>query len=137
MPNVKKLICDYRLSIAAFLTTGAMLGIVQVKVSFKPILLERFLPGWGWAELVLLSLYASFVIHKMKDPARTAFWRRITWTVFSGVFFAQLIGGLFGVERLLMTGELHFPVPGLIILGPLYRMKITFMPVLFFSTVIL
>ncbi|HEB29649.1 MAG TPA: hypothetical protein ENI15_02090 [Spirochaetes bacterium] len=97
MPNIKNFINDNMLSIAAFITTGAILGIVQIKVSLKLILLERFIPGWGWAELVLLSVYASFVIHKMKDPARVAFWRRTTWAVFSGVFFAKLIGGLFGI----------------------------------------
>jgi hypothetical protein len=73
-----------------------------------------------WAELFLLSLYAAFVVSRMKDPVGVAYWRKLTRTIFSGGFFVQLIGGLFGAERLLMTGELHFPVPALIILGPLY-----------------
>jgi hypothetical protein len=40
------------------------------------------------------------------------------WTFFSVVFFAQLVLGLAGMPSMLMTGELHAPVPALILAGP-------------------
>ena len=43
------------------------------------------------------------------------------WLIFSIIFFTQLILGVAGVDKLLMTGKLHLPVPALIAAGPLYR----------------
>lgn len=137
MIDLIKLIKSRKLSLITFFVTGILLSVVQIKVSFTAILLERFIKGGGWIEILLLSVYASFVIHRMKDPGNVAYWRRLTWAAFSAVFFLQLIIGLFGFERFLMTGRLHFPIPALIILGMMYRMKISFMPVLFISTVVL
>ncbi len=56
---------------------------------------------------------------------------------FSMVFFAQLLLGLAGIEKLLMTGKLHLPVPALIIAGPLFRGEGVFMLILFAATVLL
>ena len=137
MIDLIKLIKSRKLSLITFFVTGILLSLVQIKVSLPAILLERFIKGGGWIEILLLSVYASFVIHRMKDPGNIAYWRRLTWAAFSAVFFLQLIIGLFGFERFLMTGRLHFPIPALIILGMMYRMKISFMPVLFISTVVL
>ncbi|MCK4805032.1 MAG: hypothetical protein KAT88_10750, partial [Spirochaetes bacterium] len=137
MIDLIKLIKSRKLSLITFFVTGILLSLVQIKVSLPAILLERFIKGGGWIEILLLSVYASFVIHRMKDPDNVAYWRRLTWAAFSAVFFLQLIIGLFGFERFLMTGRLHFPIPALIILGMMYRMKISFMPVLFISTVVL
>lgn len=137
MIDLIKLIKSRKLSLITFFVTGILLSLVQIKVSLPAILLERFIKGGGWIEILLLSVYASFVIHRMKGPDNVAYWRRLTWAAFSAVFFLQLIIGLFGFERFLMTGRLHFPIPALIILGMMYRMKISFMPVLFISTVVL
>ncbi len=137
MIDLIKLIKSRKLSLITFFVTGILLSLVQIKVSLPAILLERFIKGGGWIEILLLSVYASFVIHRMKGPGNVAYWRRLTWAAFSAVFFLQLIIGLFGFERFLMTGRLHFPIPALIILGMMYRMKISFMPVLFISTVVL
>ena len=40
-------------------------------------------------------------------------------------------------ERFLMTGKLHLPVPLMILSGPIFRGQISFMPVLFISTLII
>jgi polyferredoxin len=53
------------------------------------------------------------------------------------LFFSQLILGLFGYERFLMTGKLHLPVPMMILAGPIYRGHISVMTILFISTVVL
>jgi polyferredoxin len=64
-------------------------------------------------------------------------WRRRLWTFFSIVFFSQLAIGLLGAERFLMSGDLHLPIPAMIIAGPIYRGHGLFMPILFLSTVLL
>lgn len=124
--------------VAAFaLCTGA-LAAVQVAPTERPLLLaERFFPGAGWLEALLLGLYAAWLAGRMLDPAAQPRWRRRVWLVFSAVFFTQLALGLLGADLLLMTGELHLPVPALIIAGPLFRMEGLFMLLLFVSTVLL
>ena len=101
------------------------------------LLAERFIKGGGWAEILLISLYGAFVIYKMQDPVNVPKWRKITWTIFSIVFFTQLIIGLSGFEKFLMTGKLHLPIPMMIIGGPIYRGQLSVMTILFLSTVIL
>lgn len=59
------------------------------------------------------------------------------WLMFSGVFFAQLVLGLLGAERFLMTGNLHLPVPAVILAGPLCRGEGFFMLILFLCTVLI
>ena len=98
---------------------------------------ERFLPGWGWFEILVIAIYASWMVDKMKDPGQSARWRRITWNIFTIVFFVQLIIGLLGREIFLMTGKLHLPVPMMILSGPIFRGNISFMPILFISTLII
>jgi ferredoxin len=73
----------------------------------------------------------------MQNPATSAKWRRISWNIFTYVFFGQLILGLLGFEKFLMTGKLHLPVPMMIIGGPLYRGELSVMTLLFISTLVL
>jgi len=101
------------------------------------LLAERFFKGGGWFTIFILAIYAAFLVSKMKDPLQSTIWRKRSWLLFSFVFFGQLALGLMGFEIFLMTGKLHFPVPALIAGGPLYRMQLSFMPILFISTVIL
>lgn len=117
--------------------TGAVLTVVHLVVSPPMLLLERFLPGWGWLEIVLLTGYAVFVAERMADPIRAKRWRPRIWRLFSIVFFGQLLLGLAGVERCLMTGALHLPVPALITAGPVYRGGGLFMLLLFAVTLVL
>lgn len=121
----------------AFLLTVAGLSIARQKTSLDIILLDRFFPTGGWIIIVLLGWYAAWIAGKMLRPEDSAKWRRRIWAIFSAIFFLQLLMGLLGFERLLMTGKLHLPVPALIAAGPLYRGDGFFMIILFAVTLIL
>jgi ferredoxin len=125
------------LSVLTFFLTALLLSFVQLKIDRPIILAERFIKHAGWIEIMVLALYAAVVIYKMKDESKSAKWRKITWSIFSVVFFLQLIIGLFGFEKFLMTGKLHFPIPAMILGGPIYRFDISIMPILFLSTIVL
>lgn len=127
----------YRPAWLAFFFVLVILIPVHTQVDRPMLLMERFIPGWGWLEILLLGLYAAVVSYKMVHARQTATWRIRIWTLFSVVFFTQLFLGLLGFDHFLMTGKLHFPVPAMIIAGPLYRFQIGFMPILFLSTIIL
>lgn len=127
-----------RLPVIVFILTAGLLAVVQLRLTENPlILLERFIPGAGWVEILVVSLYGALVISKMQNPVNVPRWRRITWSLFSVVFFTQLALGLLGAERFLMTGKLHLPIPAMIISGPLYRGDLSVMTILFLSTVLL
>ena len=85
------------------------------------LLLERFAPGWGEAQVLFISWYSVFALALLLSPKRSRKGRKLLWAVFSLVFFGQLALGLLGVEKMLMTGNLHIPVPGFIIFGPVFR----------------
>ncbi len=119
------------------LLVAALLGIVQWKVRPPMLLAERFVPGAGWIEIAFLSVYAAWLYRRMVDPQRQPKARRLVWRLFSVVFYGQLVLGLLGVERCLMTGKLHLPIPILIAAGPLYRGGGYFMLGLFLMTVLL
>lgn len=128
---------NFRLPLAVFILTFVLLAFVQVKLERPIILAERFLKGSGWVEIFLISCYGAFVAFKMQDPMNVPHWRKITWTIFSVVFFTQLIIGLSGFEKFLMTGKLHLPIPMMILAGPIYRGQLSVMTILFLSTIIL
>lgn len=127
---------DYVSTIAFFLTV-ILLGIVQQMVQRPLLLFERFWPGSGWIEILLLATWAAWLAEKLSDPKKVAQWRLKAWLLFSIVFFVQLILGLAGVEKFLMTGALHLPIPALILAGPIYRGAGFFMPLLFLGTVLI
>ncbi|MBS3778984.1 MAG: hypothetical protein KGY41_01170, partial [Desulfovermiculus sp.] len=81
-----------------------------------PVLLaDRYQPGSGMLQILVLGIYACFVGHKLLNTAQTARIRSRVWAFFSVVFFAQLLLGLAGIPSMLMPGELHAPVPALIL----------------------
>ena len=126
------------LSLWVFALTGGLLAFLQYRLHNPvPLLAERFVPGAGWVEALLLALYGAFIAEKMRHPAPARVWRPRIWRVFSIVFFGQFILGLSGIDKMLMTGTLHIPVPALIAAGPVYRGGGFFMPILFLSTVAL
>ena len=128
---------NIRLPLSVFALTFLLLAIVQIKVERPMILAERFFEGAGWVEIFIISLYGAVVAYKMQDPQNVPQWRKITWTIFSVIFFTQLAIGLSGFEKFLMTGKLHLPIPMMIVGGPLYRGQLSVMTILFLSTVIL
>ncbi len=128
---------QYKLPAIVFLLTFSLLAIVQIKAGRPMLLAERFLNGAGWVEIVLISLYGAFISGKMQDPLNMPKWRKTCWTIFSLVFFSQLIIGLLGADKFLMTGKLHLPIPMMILAGPIYRGQLSLMTILFLSTVVL
>ena len=128
---------QYKLPLIVFILTFVLLAFVQLKLERPMILAERFLKGAGWIEIFLISCYGAFVTYKMQDPMNVPRWRKITWTLFSVIFFMQLIIGLSGFEKFLMTGKLHLPIPMMILAGPIYRGQLSVMTILFLSTVVL
>jgi polyferredoxin len=128
---------SYRLPVYVFVSITVLLSFVQLKVENPMLLLERFVKGGGWFETGLIASYGAVVAYKMQQPSRVQTWRKYTWFLFSIVFFSQLLLGLVGFDKFLMTGKLHLPVPMMILAGPIYRGHTSVMSILFLSTVIL
>ncbi|MBN2008176.1 4Fe-4S binding protein [candidate division KSB1 bacterium] len=124
-------------TITTFLLTMTLLTFLQLKLPNPMLLLERYVPRGGWLEIFALALYASWIFKKSRDPFQSPKWRLRIWLGFSIVFFGQLLLGLAGMDRMLMTGQLHLPVPAMIVVGPIFRGERFFMPILFLSTVLL
>lgn len=124
-------------SAAAFALTFTALAAAQLNVERPALMFERFLPGAGWAEIPFLAAWAAYLAPKFIYGQSSVKLRRRIWLLFSVVFFSQLALGLAGFTVFLMTGKLHFPIPALIIAGPVYRGEGFFMPILFLSTVAL
>lgn len=127
----------FRLPLLVFLFTLFLLSFVQLKVDNPMLLAERFFKGGGWFEIGIIGLYGAIVAYHMQSPQKVHQWRKYTWFAFSVVFFSQLILGLSGFEKFLMTGKLHLPIPMMILGGPIYRGHPSVMTILFLSTVIL
>jgi ferredoxin len=121
----------------AFLLTVAGLALARERSSLEILLLDRFFPSGGWLIVFFLGWYGAWIVGKMLIPEDSGKWRRRVWAIFSAVFFLQLLLGLFGFDRFLMTGQLHLPVPALIAAGPLYRGDGFFMLILFAVTLLI
>lgn len=126
-------------SAAAFLLTAFALTAVQLKSDPPLLLLERLWPGGGWVQVLAFALWSGWLAEKMIDPATQPAWRLRLWVVFGAAFFAQAGLSLAGFEAFSMSGagELHVPVPAVIIAGPLFRGEGLFMPALLAATVLL
>ena len=109
----------------------------RLKAPWPMLIFDRFAPGTGWIEIVFLAVYAGLLAGKLLDSKTAVKWRLRAWRIFSVVFFGQLILGLLGASRFLMTGKLHLPVPALILAGPIYRGQGTFMLILLLATIAL
>ncbi len=120
-----------------FAITVFGLAMARSKVTFPILLVDRFFPGWGWLEIAVLGTYAQWIGGEMLTPKGHRIYRPRIWGLFSAVFFGQFIFGLLGIDRMLMTGNLHLPVPALIIAGPIFRGGGFFMVILFSVTMLL
>ena len=117
--------------------TVMLLFFIREKSSMTMLLADRFIPGSGPVEILVLALYASWVCGRLLNPKTQAKTRRTVWLFFSLIFFGQFVLGMAGIDQCLMTGTLHLPVPALIVAGPLFRGEGFFMPILFGSTLLL
>jgi polyferredoxin len=101
------------------------------------LLLERFFPGLGAAEIFPVAWYGSFAAGLLADARRARKARVRLWLVFACVFFAQFVLGLCGVGQMLLTGRLHVPVPAFILYGPLFRGEMNVMPFIVLASTLL
>ncbi|MCK9995658.1 MAG: 4Fe-4S binding protein [Candidatus Krumholzibacteria bacterium] len=123
--------------LGAFLFTVLLLTCVQLFMHPTGLLAERFLFAAGWWEAFWLAIYAGWLSDRLQDARQIRKLRPRVWLVFSVIFFTQLILGIAGLEKLLMTGKLHLPVPALILAGPIFRGGGFFMAILFTASVLL
>lgn len=123
---------------AASFFSVIVLGLIcRGKVSFPIFLADRFFPGAGYLEIVVLGYYAAWLTSILSVRSKMRKIRPAIWALFSAVFFSQFFLGLAGFEKLLMTGKIHLPVPAMIVGGPLYRGGGYFMPILFTVSVLI
>jgi len=122
---------------ALFLLATFGLAMARFKVSFPILLVDRYFPGWGWLEIAMLGVYAQWIGGLMLAPKGHRRIRPRIWGLFSAVFFLQLVLGVLGMDQMLMTGNLHLPVPALIVAGPVFRGDGFFMIILFSVTILL
>lgn len=112
----------------AFGGTGMFLLVAVNATPVSLLLGERFFSGSELFWVGLFSVYAGVVAGRLLvASARTRTW---IWSAFSLIFFVQLLLGLSGFRQFLMTGNLHLPVPALILSGPIFRGEGVFMPLL-------
>lgn len=128
---------DNFFSLSIFLMTFGLVFFLRNKMSIKILLLDRFGLSIGIYEAFLLGIYGSIIGYRLKDHRSHYKLRQKIWLLFSLVFFSQLFLGLFVSKEFLMTGKLHFPIPALVIGGPIYRGSGFFMIGLFLSTILL
>ena len=105
---------------AAFILTAALLILTRRMAPFTILLADRFVPGAGWAGILLLALYAAFILSRMATRPDTSRLRVGIWSAFSVVFFTQFILGVAGIEQLLKAAgkvshqlSRRVPTPGL------------------------
>lgn len=101
------------------------------------LLMERVLPGFGAVQGLFAGFWAAFVCGRLADRRRATRTRLRVWRLFSLVFFGQFALSAAGWSLFAMTGEMHVPVPGVILAGMLYRGTAGFMPFLFAVSVLI
>ena len=122
---------------AAFIIVFSLMAIAKAKASFPILLLERFIFNTGYIQILILSIYGATVTEALVQTDNSEKIRLRMWTLFSVVFFLQLLLGTIGFEKFLMTGSFHVPVPAVIIGGPIFRGSGYFMVILLLSTILL
>jgi len=120
-----------------FVLSTSLMLLARQATPLPVLLADRWLLGAGLLQILVLGVYACFIGHILLTAEHTGRIRSRIWLLFSVVFFAQLGLGLVGMETMLMTGELHLPVPALIVAGPVYRGEGLFMPILYTATILL
>lgn len=113
-----------------FISIFLVLFYLQQADRITFLLLERFFPLTGSAQIFLVSWYGAFFAGKLVDPNHSRKARQQVWTIFGCLFFAQFFLGLLGFDKMLLTGKLHVPVPAFILFGPIFRGTFSMMPVI-------
>ena len=116
-----------------------ILILVPVQIVTDPpmLLLERLFRGGGYIQILMVASFGFIMEYNMLIPGRTSWWRRFSWSLYSAVFFLQLILGIAADRVFLLSGNLHLPVPAMIISGPVYRGSFSVMTLIFLGAVLL
>ena len=80
--------------------TAGLLLLVRETSPLPVLLANRYLPGSGMLQILVLSIYACFVGHKLLNTAQTARIRSRIWTFFSVVMIVSLHTLFLGVARI-------------------------------------
>lgn len=120
-----------------FMASFLVLFYLRQAAKMEFFLLERYLPLLGSVQLFVVSWYGAFLAGKLVDRRSTRKFRRIAWTLFGTVFFAQFFLGLMGVEGMLLTGKLHVPIPAFIVFAPIFRDSMSMMPFIVLAATLL
>ncbi|RKX85327.1 MAG: 4Fe-4S binding protein [Spirochaetes bacterium] len=123
--------------ITSTILTTALLFMAKSKGPEGILLFDRFIPGLGWLQVVIIAVYAGIITHFLLQESKVAKIRIKIWTLFSIVFFSQFLAGILISDKFLMSGKLHIPIPAVILGGPIFRGEGLFMPILFLSTILL
>ena len=129
---------DSFLRAAVFMAVFLSLYYIRKSAPFEMLLLERFFPGLGMAEVFLAAWYGSFAAGLLADRKKSRKARTRLWLIFAFLFFAQFALGLLGVSQMLLTGRLHVPIPAFILYGSVFRGSLNAMPfIVLISTLLL
>ena len=135
--KIKSNTVTYNSSIISFALTFIILFIAHHKSPFSVLLGHRIFGDFGLAQIFIHSFYSAFLVRLFlttKNKNKIRLW---IWTFFSIFFFSQFLLGISGIDLFLQTGKLHYPVPAMIVAGPLFRGSGHFMLLLLFSTILL
>lgn len=116
-----------RLKAVLFWVCFVLIVFIGSLAPVKMLLAERYFPLFGNVQAFLLAWYGVWIFEKLEDAKTHNAYRRKIWLIFSLVFFAQLGLGLLGLEKFLMSGKLHFPIPAFIYFTALYKGSFGFM----------
>ena len=123
---------------AVFMAVFLSLYYIRKFAPLEMLLLERFFPGRGMAEIFLAAWYGSFAAGLLADRKKSRKTRTRLWLMFAVLFFAQFALGLLGVSQMLLTGRLHVPIPAFILYGGVFRESLNAMPfIVLISTLLL
>ncbi len=129
---------DAFLRAAVFMAVFLSLYYIRKSAPFEMLLLERFFPGLGMAEIFLAAWYGSFTAGLLADRRKSRKARTRLWLFFAGAFIVQFALGLLGVSQMLLTGRLHVPIPAFILYGGVFRESLNAMPfIVLVSTLLL
>lgn len=128
---------NYSLPLLTAVIVILILLPVQIITDPPLLLLERLFAGGGFLQIALVSAFAFILEYNMLIPGRSGWWRRFSWSLYSAIFFLQLGLGIVVDRVFLLSGNLHLPVPAMIISGPLYRGSFSVMTLIFLGAILL
>jgi polyferredoxin len=128
---------NYSLPLLTAVIVILILLPVQIITDPPLLLLERLFTGGGFLQIALVAAFAFILEYNMLIPGKTGWWRRFSWSLYSVIFFLQLGLGIVVDRVFLLSGNLHLPVPAMIISGPLYRGSFSVMTLIFLGAILL